>query len=244
MYLSKKIAGQMFLLLAGMLLLAACSPATPASPTIDANMIYTAAAQTVQAQMTQEAALNPSPTATLEPTATEAIPTANTNLPTLPGVGTPGAGLPTQALPGVPTLTPMGAVPATAMPAASRGFQWVSNDPADDSVVEAGSKFDIAWTIKNAGTTTWTTSYTYSYFSGNKFFEKTRYNLKAEVKPGEEVTVLVDAVAPSKSGSYYTWWKLTNDQGQNIGDMDLRITVVKPGETAAPTATVTATPEE
>lgn len=245
MFQTKKIAG-LLVALASLLFVAACgAPATPAVPTVDANMIYTAAAQTVQAQLTQNAVLTPSPTATTEPTATvtAAIPTANTNLPTMPipGANTPVVPGITPASP-LATLTPMGG----GLPGgntAPKQFQWLANDPPDGTVLEAGTKFDIAWSIKNTGTVTWTKAYTYAYFSGNKYFEKTRYNLPKEVKPGEEITILVDAVTPSKSGSYYTWWKLVNDQGVNIGDMDLRITVVQPGETAVPTAvTVVPTP--
>lgn len=237
------------LLLAAALGLAACGPKAPATsavPTVDPNTIYTAAAQTVEARLTQEAAQS---TPTLEPTATQAIPTADLSLPTLgvPGADTtpqaPAGGQP-QAVASLTPLAPVG-VPTTASTtgavAPAKGFQWISNDPPDDTVMVTGTKFDIAWRVKNTGTTTWTKGYSYAYFSGDKFFDATRYNLKADVAPGQEVTLLVDATVPSKSGSYYTWWKLINDQGQNIGDMDLRIVVVKAGETPKPTATATAT---
>ena len=49
-------------------LISACETAAPASPTLDANTIYTAAAETVIAELTQTAAAN-SPTP--ESTATE-----------------------------------------------------------------------------------------------------------------------------------------------------------------------------
>lgn len=249
MYLLKPTAGKIALLLLAIALgLAACSPkapATPESPTVDPNTIYTAAAQTVEARITQQAAMA---TATPEPTATEAIPTADLSLPTMALPGSEG----TQEIPGQPqavaSLTPLAPIAPTqsnAVAAApSKGFQWISNDPADGTIMVAGTKFDIAWRVKNTGTATWTTKYSYAYFSGDKFFESTRYNLKADVKPGEEVTVRVDATVPSKSGTYYTWWKLINDQGQNIGDMDVRIVSVQANETPKPTATATESVEE
>ncbi len=228
-------------------LLSACGPTQAAQPTstLDPQMIYTAAAQTVQAQFTQAALLTPSPTATQEATATLAVPTIDTSLPTLPGPGSVTLA-PTLAAPGsaIVTLTLMAnALPTTAPASNSRvTAQWVKNDPSDGAVILAGTKFDIAWTIKNTGTTTWNTNYTYGYLSGAKYFERLSYNFRKEVKPGEEVTILVDAVAPSTSGSYYTWWKIKDDQGNNIGDVDLTITVVQPNETPKTTPTTAATP--
>lgn len=237
MYQSKNIAGRIFPL-ALVILLAACSPAAPAqtTPTVDANMIYTAAAQTVQAQLTQSAALTPSATATQEATATLSIPTADSSLPTL---ALPGSSTQSSTVQPIATLTPIGLTTQSVNPPASaKVFQWISNDPADGTVINAGTKFDIVWTVKNTGTTAWNTSYSYAYFSGDKYFDHLRYNLKDTVNAGATVKVIVDATAPTKSGTYYTWWKMVNDQGQNIGDMDLKITVVQPGETP----TVTATP--
>lgn len=238
MYQHKTKAGAALVLIIMASLLAACgAPAAQPTSTMDPNLIYTAAAQTVQAQFTQAALLTPSPTATEAATATLAVPTIDTSLPTLPGPGS-ATQASTSAVAPIVTLTPMGAVQPTSAAAPSRiTAQWVKNDPPDGTIVLAGTKFDIAWTIKNTGTTTWNTNYTYGYLSGDKYFEKLTYNFRKEVKPGEEVTILVDAVAPSKSGSYYTWWKIKDDQGTNIGDVDLTITVVQPNETPKVTAT-------
>ncbi len=239
----KSIAGRIFLL-ATVLALSACKPAPAAetTPTVDPNMIYTAAAKTVEAQFTKEALANP--TDTEASTETLSAPTADMNLPTQPGPGsqdTTPAPAGTSALPQpLFTLTPITTQSSVKPPVAAKSFQWVSNDPADGTIIVAGTKFDIVWTVKNVGTTAWTTAYSYGYFSGDKFFEHLRYNIKSSVASGSETKVIVDAVAPSKSGTYYTWWKMINDQGQNIGDMDLKIVVVQEGETPkAPTATAT-----
>jgi hypothetical protein len=69
------------LLLTGIILLTACTPAAvptqTSQPTVDVNPIYTAAAQTIEVESTHQAALIPTATATptLEPTAT-ALPTS------------------------------------------------------------------------------------------------------------------------------------------------------------------------
>jgi hypothetical protein len=247
MYQPRPKAATALLILILVSLLTACNPPAAEQPTstMDPNMIYTAAAQTVQAQFTQNAALTPSATATLESTATLTVPTFDTTLPTLPAVGsiTQQATLAPGGLPPIVTLTPLTNAQPT-LPAANTRItaQWVKNDPPDGTIILAGTKFDIAWTIKNTGTTTWNTNYTYGYLSGAKYFEKLNYNFRKEVKPGEEVTILVDATAPSTSGSYYTWWKIKDDTGQNIGDVDLTITVVKANETPKTTQTATTTP--
>ncbi len=243
MYTPKTKAGTALLFLVLVSLLAACSPgqAAQTTPTMDPNMIYTAAAQTVQAQFTQNALLTPSATATQESTPTLAVPTIDTSLPTLPAPGSVTQAAPGAVLPAV-TLTPMTVVQPTSAVPSRITAQWVKNDPADNTIVLAGTKFDIAWTIKNIGTTTWNTNYSYGYLSGAKYFERLTYNFRKEVKPGEEVTILVDAIAPSTSGSYYTWWKIKDDQGNNIGDVDLTITVVQPNETPKTTPTTAATP--
>lgn len=232
-------------MLATVVALAACNPAPAAqtTPTVDPNMIYTAAAKTVQVQLTQDAALTPSATATEEATATLSVPTADTNLPTLAGPGSTtqqpaaGAATATPLFTIGPVATQQGAKPPSSAP---KGYQWISNDPADGTAFETGQKFDIVWTVKNTGTTTWTTDYVYKYIYNDKFSEKLSYKLKADVKAGETVDLIVDAVAPSTPGTYKTWWKLYDPQGVAIGDMDLSIVVVKPGTTPTPP---TATPK-
>ena len=246
MYLLKNLAGRTLFVLVLISMLAACNPASAGqtTPTVDPNTIYTAAASTVQAQLTQNAALTPSATATEELTQTLAVPTADKTLPTrsLPGYQTQLAPVTTQSVSPLASLTPFGGLATQSgskPPIAQRVFQWLSNDPTDGTIIEAGTRFDIIWKVKNIGTTPWTTNYVYEHFLNAKFFEKTSYKLKNEVKPGAETTIVVDAMAPSTTGRYSTWWKLKNEQGQNIGDMTLDIVVVQPGETAQP---ATATP--
>jgi hypothetical protein len=206
-------------------------------------MIYTAAASTVQAQLTQNAALTPSATATEEPTQTLAVPTADSTLPTLPLPGSqtqlaPAGTQPALSLP-LASLTPMGGQPAQSG-IKQISAQWVSNDPPDGAVIEAGTNFDIIWKVKNTGTKTWTKDYTYQHFLYDRLSDNTSYKLKAEVKPGAVASIIVDGVAPTTSGKYSTWWKLKDDQGQNIGDMTLDIVVVQPGETpGVPTSSPT-----
>lgn len=217
------------LLLVSALVLGACTPEKAPEPTVDTNAIFTAAAQTVQAQLTETAAALPTATETASPE-----PTNTLELPTLAPAGADAAGLMT-ATP-LFTLAPLPGAATATLPLPSSGdkAEWVGQSPADDTQLNPGQKFDIVWTIRNVGTKTWNKSYTIRYFAGDKLSERNTYNFRAEVKPGETTTVIADAIAPAKVGEYYTWWKLVNDQGQNFGDVDLRIKIGKPNYTATP----------
>ena len=232
--------------IAGFLLLAACGGQGSASPTPDAALIYTSAAETVQAELTQVISQrSPTPSITPFPEITETpkVPTAvftdGTVVPTLPGP---------QSVNTTMTVLPTSGVPVATLPAgkAPDQAQWISNTPPDNATVETGAKFDATFVMKNTGTTTWKTSYTYRYFAGNLPVERRSYNLPGDVKPGDSGTFIIDIVAPNKAGPYNIWFKLTNDLGQNFGDMTLNVIVVNPSETSTPTpepATPTATPE-
>lgn len=195
------------------------------TPTLNAELIYTSAAQTVQAALTQQATPQP-PTSTQPPPAT--------NTPAAPTAVILDTSLtPTQSLPQPPTAT---------LPVARAADQaeWISNTPPDDALVYTNAKFDVVWTVKNTGQTTWKTTYKYAVYAGDIIVEKRSFNFRTEVKPGETGTFIIDAVAPSKPGTYTTWWKLINDQGQNFGDMSLRIIVVKSDTTPTPSPTANA----
>jgi hypothetical protein len=245
--LIKKFGG--LALIAGFLLLAACGGQGSASPTPDAALIYTSAAQTVQAELT-EVINQRSPTPTITPfpemTNTPEVPTAvftdGTVVPTLPGP---------QSVDTTLTVMPTSAVPAATLSVgkAADKAQWISNTPPDNATVETGAKFDATFVMKNTGTTTWKTSYTYRYFAGSLPVERRSYNFPTDVKPGDTGTFIIDVVAPQKAGPYNIWFKLTNDLGQNFGDMTLNVIVVNPDETSTATPepttpiTPTATPE-
>ena len=95
--------------LLGLLLMTACGSSANATPTMDANAVYTQAAAVVQVALTNAAALTPSVTVT--PIST------NTPIPT----GT----VATQASLPMPVTLPSITAPAIADKAI-----WISNDPA------------------------------------------------------------------------------------------------------------------
>ncbi len=230
--MSTKIRFIASLLLAGITLSAAACSRAETTPTPNAEAVYTQAAATVQAGLTQTAALLPTNTATSTP-----LPT-NTVVPTQ-------AVTPTSAVSPTNTLAPTSPRPSTADKAA-----WISQNPADGTVVTPGQNFPMTWTVKNMGTTTWNTNYQLRYYLSEAVLRFGAADIKfpKEVKPGESVDLIVNMKAPSSAGDYTTIWVLTNDQGINFYTITLTIKVSgaaatsTTAATAAPTATVTSTP--
>lgn len=227
----RKSTGWMLLLVA-ILVLSACTPATP---TLDANMVYTSAAQTVVAQLSQTAAAMPSLTATPTPVLATATTQPTLELPTL-------AQLPSlSAL----TLTPfaVGTLKPPVGTAADKAV-YVGQTPLDGALVTAGAKFDVTWSIKNVGPTTWSTLYSFRRYSctNANFFDKDSINLSVAVKPGETAKLTTTAFGPAKDGDYYCMYVLTNDQGVNFSQFTLTIKVVNgtAGTGSAPFAVISA----
>ena len=209
-----------------LLLSAACSSAaTPtSSPTVDMNPFRTEVASTVLAQVSRNLALTPSPTQclcpteTLEPTSTAAT---TQSLPTIIVPGPQGSGTP-----GTETINLA---------------EWVSQTVSDGTVFEPGETFIITWTMKNAGTSTWTPNYMLRYFSGNAFGAPQEIFLDRDVLPGETVDIAIAMQAPTVPGDYRSDWVMADPFRSNFKTpVYLEITVARP-PTATPTATVTPT---
>jgi len=210
--------------------LPACSPKTAAEPTTDPNMIYTSAAITVQAQLTKAAEGKPTATYTLQPP-TETPTVEPLPMQTEPGV--PGEPVQTATQASLPSAT------ATyAPPVAAAKYELVSQDPADGTTLAPDYKFDMIWTIKNTGTATWTEDYTVQFFIGDRIggtkYTINSYNFRESVEPGKTTSIIVDMMAPSSPGEYYSWWKIKDENGNNFGDLDVTLSVGGPTMTPTP----------
>lgn len=142
---------------------------------------------------------------------TVCLPTAvpDTNLLTNPGL------LPTQ----IPT-------PTSALQIGNKAT-YDSQSPVDGTHVAPGTSFDIHWYLLNSGTTTWTTDYSMRYFSGTNFTKpgKNRWGLVRDVPPNAVGDCVVDAVAPSKPGTYTMAVVLGDESDQNFMVVDVTIIV-------------------
>lgn len=207
--------------LLSLLWVTACSSQAPTStPTPDLDPLRTEVAATVWAEVTQAILLTPSitplpsPTATPLPTATpaqSATPTASATAALI--TGTPGAGTVNQA-------------------------RWVSQSVEDGTIFAPGESFSMTWTIRNAGTSTWTTGYMLRFFSGNAFGAPNENLIGQDVLPGGTIDITLQMTAPATPGDYRSDWVMATDSRGNFNEgVFLKISVVTPA-----TATTTSTP--
>jgi len=87
----------------------------------------------------------------------------------------------------------------------------------DDTLISPGQSFVKTWKLVNIGSCTWTTSYSASFFYGDRMDAPGTALLKEAVLPAHSVEISVEMVAPLGSGSYQGNWKLSNQNGILFG---------------------------
>jgi hypothetical protein len=190
----------LFILMAGIILLAACAPA--AAPTQDPaevqQQIQEAVALTVAAQNAQQVeTLAAQPTNTPLPTQTEAGPATPT--PLIP-TATPFVVVP-------PTLAPSGGGGGGTVAKAEYSCDVIGQRPYDDTYFKPGDSFDVKWTIVNNGTKAWAAGLDLKYSDGPKMTASSVFELPA-MEPGDQYSIDFDAVAPNKEGRQVMVWIL------------------------------------
>jgi hypothetical protein len=201
---------------------------TPATPTANPELILTAANQTAEAMVTQIFASTPS--------ATPVTPT-----PTFDAVQTLAAqtafAIQTQAAVLTPTPTQTSATtPIPPGPSGDRAIFVADVTIPDGTVIAPGAAFIKTWKLQNAGSTTWTTSFSFVYISGEKMGSITSVPLAQSVAPGAQVDISVDMVAPTTTGSYQSYWKMKTASGTLFNDSVYVLITVGSGG-VSPTAT-------
>lgn len=180
-------------------LLSACGSSKKEEATKDSQTVLTQAAITAEAIMRTMAASSPTPKpVTPTPTQPPATPTPVTS-PT--------------ALPGVPTQPGGGPAPAVGEKAAFVADLTVP----DGTAYQPNATFVKTWRLQNAGTTTWTPSYTAVYVSGDQMGAPASIALPATVPPGGTVDISVSMAAPATEGTYTANFLLANASGQRFG---------------------------
>ncbi len=194
-------------------------------------VIFTQAAQTLSVQLTQVAA-NATGTAgaitpTLTPTLTPVQPTFTprpTNTPLSIASNTPlftPTPLSTSSLPRTATPIPGGGgqtgTPGTpgVFCNAARFIEDVTIP--DDTKVNPGTGFVKTWLLENYGYCTWTTGYKLVFVSGDRLSAPQEVPIQEEVKPGDEVEISVNMIAPLNPGKYESYWKLSDASGTLFG---------------------------
>ena len=117
---------------------------------------------------------------------------------------------PSNTVTNTPTDTPEATMTYTP---GSDQVQEIGQTPQDGVILSPGEDFDLRWEVKNIGTNDWNTDYYYEYQSGVEGSGPSSYKLKEAVDDGDTITLIVDMLAPSSSGSYKSTWVLKNDDG-------------------------------
>ena len=193
-----------FSLLAAVLILAACAPATPVEPTPDVSAVRTSAANTVVAEFTLTAAVfTPTTQPPTETPTVAASPTATS----------------TAALALDPTQVALG-TPAALCDDYDFDLTTLDVTIPDGTPMTPGQEFTKTWKIKNTGICTWDTEYQaiFSYSSPpNQRMNGQPVPLTALVAPGQEVEVSVQFTAPTIPGEYTGFWQMVNSAGIPFG---------------------------
>jgi len=212
-----KITFSLFLLLA--LVLSACGAEAAATPAEEVSLdtVYTSVAMTLAAQPAEA-------TSTLQPSAT------STNAPI-------------ATLISLPTSTSFASLVSLSSGSTSCDNSIYISDVTipDGTVITPGTTFTKTWSMQNAGTCTWSTSYSIVFYSGNAMSGVTTA-LSESVSPGGSISISVELTAPSTTGSYTGYWRLQNASGTSFGEA-VYVQIVVSGSTATPTSTPTATSE-
>jgi len=176
--------------------LSACGlSAADTTPTAGVEEIFTAAYETFQAQQATEIAMTP-PTPLASPTL----------FPTLPPP-------PTQSTGGFATAT------QSSGGAGCNNATYVKDVTIpDNTVIDAGAKFNKTWQLLNSGTCAWSTSYKLAFNSGDQM-SGANTNIAVAVSSGSVADITVPMVAPSDPGTYKGNWQMQNDQGASFGNI-------------------------
>lgn len=201
-------------IVAGCVPLAARTPAPP----VDSNPLYTQAAQTLEAHFTQQAYEDV--VAQLTQISAQVTPTGavveNNPTATLPAPATNTLPAPTATF--VPPTATSVPPTKTPIPKPCDAVEFVKDvTVADGTSFVPGAYFTKIWQVRNAGTCTWTSSYTLVFTDGDRMGAPKSISLPREVRPGESVDLSIYFTAPGSSGRYRSYWMLSNAGGSRFG---------------------------
>lgn len=86
----------------------------------------------------------------------------------------------------------------------------IYQNPPDDTVLPAGTTFDMRWTLKNTGSDSWRAdSIDVKFVSGDRLHTGADLrDMPYDVSAGSAVDILIGMEAPSTKGTYTTNWAL------------------------------------
>ena len=87
----------------------------------------------------------------------------------------------------------------------------------DGTTLNPGQTFTKTWRMKNTGTTTWGSGYSWAFTSGDQMSAPSSVSVSS-TSPNNTADISVNMVAPTTAGSYTGNWRMKNSQGQLFGD--------------------------
>jgi len=110
--------------------------------------------------------------------------------------------------------------------------KFVSETISDYTTYAPGTAFEKTWTVRNEGTCTWNTNYTFRFTQGTRMNGASSQNLPNQVRPNETITMKVNLTAPTDPGTYTGRWEFYDDDGKPFGWYT--VVIVVPGAGPAP----------
>lgn len=167
---------------------------------------------------------------------TAAAQTVEANLTQLAGQNTPTPSVQLTNTPSVSTITPAATFPVVASPTGSAVGVTATQDCddadfvtdvtiQDGTVLDLGEAFTKTWRLKNAGTCSWTPSYSVVFSNGDSMSGPASQALTTNVNPGQTIDISVSLIAPSTPGEYTGYWKLRNAAGVTFATFYVNIKV-------------------
>lgn len=147
-------------------------------------------------------------------TPTETTAPTNTMLPeTATPTGNPSVVSETPELTSTPSAT-------STQISESEPTDWaklISSSPGNWTYLGPNYSLKKVWTLKNMGSSTWTTDFDLVFISGTRMTDKKAIPLPAKVKPGQTIEITVRLLTPKKPGNYEGYWMLRNNSGELFG---------------------------
>jgi hypothetical protein len=127
----------------------------------------------------------------------------------------PATEVPTAA---PPTATAEGPTPTAGVEGCTDRAEFVTDVTIEDGHdLDKGENFTKTWRLRNAGTCTWTSSYSLVFDHGDQMSAPAAVALTGTVSPGSTVDLSADMTAPNSAGMYQGFWKLRNNNGVLFG---------------------------
>lgn len=208
-----------------LLLAAALACNLPGRSANGSGGLATSLAQTAQAILTETAGAPTASAASGQPPAL-----ANTPVPPPPAGSEPQPSIAPATAPQASDTPVLAASPTNPPPpeACKDDSDFVADITVPDGTeFPSNAAFTKTWRLRNSGNCTWGAGYLYVRISGPEMGAPPSVALPAVVKPGEDINISVNLVAPADAGTYRSRWQLQQPGGERFGTRPFVEIVVK-----------------